>query len=282
MPFYLEVLMTSATVFHSAPSAVSAEVLSVDFPEPHMEALWNQTKATLFKVAIVVSFIAVVVFFGLGAASAALNFCFANSLAHLVVGFLALAALSCTTDFADSWQNKAEHFHSIQEELEVIENYTHAQMFALLDRNEIDLYRITLDITARPFKILVAHYLHHQKHMQKWKQTSNRFHAEGRRTENLASVQAYRYSTASLENFSWPSKIAAANILQRIYRPAEPANAPCSYLPMTFEQRQASRIQLGERSPYIKFNRQPQLDITVADMEAMSIRQLHQRMFQRV
>lgn len=86
----------------------------------------------------------------------------------------------------------------------------------------------------------------------------------------------------ALHRLSWSCKLRLAEILQKMYAADQAVNRTYSIvLPMT-EEEEANRLRLGSSTPFIRFNERRQPDIAVSEMDSLSIRQLHQRLFQRI
>lgn len=280
---------TAATI--AAPShtqTYSADVLT-NYTDPQREATCHNRKAIAWQVTALVTAVALsALTIGALYATSALTPLAPAFILSIIFGPVAISGLySKIMEWSMLNREQTTIFESIAAKLATITSYTHAQMSDLLRTYQIDPARIPIqDFSAQPFKILVAHFLHHKEKADQALQSMTNLvplaspSATAATTESDADLlQRYRSHHFTNENVLLPSNIRAAQIMQRMYAPAHPVDLATigRITPKTFEMRQVELLA-NRRRDYFVFN-----DGTgVATIDLLTIQEAHQRIFLRV
>jgi len=279
----------------SGISYVSADVLKSSYPEPASLQSSYQWKTTLWKVAAIITPLALIslTFLVLFSASA-LNPLSPAFFLSLMFAPPALSSIYCKLlEWSEQNRGQADTYKLTHEKLTTIEPFTHLQMLEFLRLQEIDPARIPIqDLSARPFKILVANYLSAKEILaQKFAATT----AARNQAWNASSSTQQRYEICSLESDTWekilfPMKIQLAMLLQRMYVPSNAIALDTigTVTTHSFEMRLFLAHQFAtpnllaqqERAnPYFTFADGSVISRT--EMIPLTISQLHQRIFLR-
>lgn len=275
------------TIQNSTAGAVVPEVLKNDFPEPANLISHAKCRSFLWYTASIVSTAALSAF----VVFSAYSFLLAYPALYILIPILSVVPLitmgSIYTNLitrSSMHSQDAAKFEIINTHLKKIENFTHAEMAALLEAHGIDTQRIPFaDFSERSVKILAAHYLYHWEYsdiIQKYLSDQNN-PIQLTDTSTDKEVEEYYNKRSDLREAGiFAEKIKLAFLQERFYHPeaAVKIEEVGAIRAKAFSTRQAMQLHLQNNSPYFTFRdgREP---IAFSTMEYLTPSYLQRRIF---